>query len=154
MPVALFVRRVGDALVPVNDDAKAALATLPPGRMMRAAVSKPRSKKQHGRVFAAIDEAFRNWPFTHEFNPEDAAHLRAWLLCRVGHVEKPMIDVDVPDGSNPIAVAMQVAHHMEAAKRRGKYAFARPGNSRIRIFVPDTINWERPCARASSLVSA
>jgi hypothetical protein len=142
MPVALFVRRVGETLIPVNPEARDSLLTLPEGRLMRASVSKPRSKKQHGRVFAAIDEAFRHWPSGHELEPHDTNHLRAWLLCKIGHVEKPFFDVLVPDRADPATIAMQVVHHINLAHRRGKWAFARQGIGKIRIFIPETINWE------------
>lgn len=142
MPIGMLVRRVGEALLPAHEPARRALLGLPPGRLLRASISRPRSRKQHGRVFAAIDEAVRHWPDSHDLAPEDAEHLRAWLLCKVGHVETPFIDVPVPDKADPITIALQVAHHMEAARRRNKYAFARPGRQRIRIYVPATINWD------------
>lgn len=42
--------------------------------------------------------AFDNWPDQHEFRPNDAEHLRAWLAMEVGHSEvlemPPEIAVD------------------------------------------------------------
>lgn len=53
---------------------------------------KHRSDEAHGLLFAAIKAAFKNWPEKHRFHPESPEHLRAWLLCEVGHVE--FVDVN------------------------------------------------------------
>lgn len=48
-------------------------------------MSKPRSLDQHRRLFALIAAAFDQWPHAHPFRPENAEHLRAWLLVRARH---------------------------------------------------------------------
>lgn len=142
MPIAIMMRRSGEVLLPLNRDGAKAMLTLPENRPLRCAVNKPRSKVQHGRFFAAIDEAIRHWPEQFEFQPDGESHLRAWLLCRIGHVQKPFDEIPVPAGTNPAVVAEIVVRLISRVKAEGKWAFARPGKDRIRIYVPATINWD------------
>lgn len=142
MPIAIMMRRSGEVLLPLNRDGAKALLTLPENRPLRANVNLPRSKVQHGRFFAAIDEAMHHWPELHEFQPEGEGHLRAWLLCRVGHVQKPFDEIPVPDGTDPGVVAAIVVRLIGRVKDEGKWAFPRVGTGRIRIYVPATINWD------------
>lgn len=50
-----------------------------------ARTEKPRSIAQHRRFFGVVAAAFDQWPHGHRFQPLDAEHLRAWLLCKAGH---------------------------------------------------------------------
>lgn len=47
-----------------------------------------RSDASHKHFFAVIAEAFRQWPTTAEFQPEDAEHLRSYLLVKARHFDK------------------------------------------------------------------
>lgn len=70
------------------------LAKVPKGRPVRIEVEESRNPRRHAMFFAVITEAYRNWPEGHEFQPENRDHLRAWLLCKAGHVET--LDVTLP----------------------------------------------------------
>lgn len=47
-----------------------------------------RSQASHNLLFAVIDEAFKLWPHDQPFQPEDAEHLRAYLLVKARHFDK------------------------------------------------------------------
>jgi len=61
------------------------------------ALTKARSSQDHRRFFALLWAAFDNWPETHEFQPGDSEHLRAWLLCQIGYRETVRISVPSSD---------------------------------------------------------
>lgn len=48
------------------------------------APKKRRSVPDHRRLMALIHQAFTSWPEAHDFQPESAEHLRAWLICKAG----------------------------------------------------------------------
>jgi hypothetical protein len=50
-----------------------------------ALLNAPRSHKHLGALFVFIKHAFENWPESHEFQPDNTEHLRAWLLVKAGH---------------------------------------------------------------------
>lgn len=56
-----------------------------------------RSNPHHRFFFAAIQRAFENWPEGEKFIPEDADHLRSYLLIRAGWFQKLDLRVDNPD---------------------------------------------------------
>jgi hypothetical protein len=43
-----------------------------------------RSNPDHRRLFALIREAYQHWPETHPFEPQNAEHLRKWLIVTAG----------------------------------------------------------------------
>lgn len=47
-----------------------------------------RSDIAHRHFFAIITEAWKLWPTSHPFQPEDAEHLRAYLLVKARHFDK------------------------------------------------------------------
>jgi len=49
--------------------------------------AKQRSNEEHRILFGVITLAFENWPETHKFKPDDADHLRSWLLVEAKHCE-------------------------------------------------------------------
>lgn len=61
------------------------------------APAKHRSDPHHRLLFAVIARAFDNWPEDEKFQPEDAEHLRSFLLIKAGHFQKLDIRCDNPD---------------------------------------------------------
>jgi len=104
----------------------------------------PRSRRQDGRFFAALHEVVSqgHWPESHDFQPVDAEHLRAWLLVKVGHVEKPFDEFLVPDGVDPMPMALAIINLVERVKGKGRWAFPSPRPGAIRVYVPKTMNWQ------------
>ena len=142
MPINLLMRKVGRTLLPARKDDDLAFEKLIQGRIYKINIHLPRSKKQHGRFFAAIEEAFMHWPATHEFQPENAEHLRAWLLCSAGHVE-PVFDVSLTDDLSS-AISMVVAT-VERRRAEKKFVFPRYRMERgqavaVRLYVAATVN--------------
>jgi len=66
--------------------------------------SDPRSTKDHRRFFKIISVAFANWPERHAHKPDNAEHLRAWLLCAAKHR-----NVNVIQGDKNTVNAMKTA---------------------------------------------
>ena len=64
-----------------------------------------RSDASHRLFFAVIAEAFKQWPETAEFQPEDAEHLRAYLLVKAKHYDS--LDVRCKN-SDAIGLRMQL----------------------------------------------
>ena len=81
----LFLRKVGQTLVPVNELGEEGLASYPDQVLLRVKITQPRLLPHHRFFFAFLDEVFEHWPDTHKFQPTDADyHLRAWLLVKAG----------------------------------------------------------------------
>lgn len=57
------------------------------------ALVKQRSVEQHRRLFALVKAAFMHWPEDHWFRPNDAEHLRKWLLVQAGHCDVTTIHI-------------------------------------------------------------
>ena len=109
-----------------------------------AVLERPRSGAHHRRLFALIQAAFTHWPEAHEFQPEDAEHLRAWLLCAAGYRQSREIPVAYSEG-NP-GLAKLTALTIEAAfAEAGAYAFIRPNPSggSVAVYRAKSIAWSK-----------
>ena len=104
--------------------------------LLNALEAKPqaRSTDDHRRFFALIKAAFEHWPDGFEFRPDNAEHLRAYLLCRARYRTTTMIEVDEP------AKAVFVIE--VAFRAAGAYAFVRPYGDGLAIHAPKSIKWE------------
>jgi len=102
----------------------------------------PRSLPDHKRFMKVIDEAERNWPHDHEFQPiglterKRAKHLRAYLLVECGYVEATSICE-----ANPELVSLQLAIANAASSRKGDFAFVRVIGGWITVLRPKSINF-------------
>ena len=56
-----------------------------------------RSEPHHNLFFAVIARAFDSWPESAKFQPEDAEHLRSYLLIKAGHFIKLDLVAENPD---------------------------------------------------------
>lgn len=89
----LFLRKVGQTLVPVNELGEEGLASYPDQTLLRVKITQPRLLPHHRFFFAFLDEVFEHWPETHKFQPTDADHhLRAWLLVKAGFSDRFVSD--------------------------------------------------------------
>lgn len=102
-------------------------------------LTKPRSEPDHRRFFAIIHAAFNQWPETHEFQPDNAEHLRAWLLCKAGYRESTFIPVE---GDDPAVSRLAVLGVEGALKAARSYAFVRPVGDGLAIFTARSIAWD------------
>lgn len=62
-----------------------------------------RSKEHHNFFFAVCATAYKNWPETHAFQPNNAEHLRAWMLVEIGWFQE--IDVNLTELAGAKAIA-------------------------------------------------
>jgi hypothetical protein len=117
-----------------------------PGEIARAILEiglrgpRVRSPQDHRRFFACVAAAFFHWPEHHEFQPHDAEHLRAWLLCRAGYksVTEIPFEEEWPDAMRSLAL-LAAEGALKAAK---SHAFIRPHAHGLYVFAPKSINWE------------
>ena len=102
------------------------------------AKGKPRSLEQHRRFFGMIAAAFHHWPDSHEFQPSNSEHLRAWLLCKAGYRDV----VTVPVESDRPAVIKLAMLAVEGALRAARtHAFVRLHGSSLVVFTAKSISF-------------
>jgi hypothetical protein len=102
-------------------------------------LTKVRSLPDHRRFFGVIRAAYEHWPEAHKFPPDNAEHLRAWLLCRSGYRNSVVIPVE---GSDPAVGRLVVLAAESAIKAAGAYAFVRPHASGLAVFRPRSLAWD------------
>jgi hypothetical protein len=102
----------------------------------------PRSGPDHKRFFSLVNAAFTHWKSTHDFEPDNPEHLRAWLLCRAGYCEKTPIECPVVEDNPAIAklIALACEGVMRASKGRG---FIKVYGDRIIVYSPKSISWDK-----------
>jgi hypothetical protein len=96
-----------------------------------------RSQAAHNHLFAVISEAFKQWPESAEFQPEDAEHLRSYLLVKAKHYDK--LDVRCKN-SDAISLRMQLDAVIRAFCD-GKPPLMHVYPWGIRIFKPRSISY-------------
>ena len=84
MPLDVWMKPVNGSLVPANHEDIEALRKIAGEMAVKCKINISRSKKHHRFFFAAIAEAHKNWPESHEFQTDHVERLRAWLLCKAG----------------------------------------------------------------------
>lgn len=99
-----------------------------------------RSLPQHRRYFSLIAAAHHHWPESHDFQPENAEHLRKWLQCKAGHYTTTRIEVPSADD-----IIMRLARlSAEAAvKAAGGTAWIKPFDGGLVVFVPKSIAFDK-----------
>lgn len=105
--------------------------------------SQPRSNLDHNRFFGLIARAFEQWPETHEFEPEDAEHLRAWLLCKAGW--KTTKTLELPEVGNPVFMALMMEFAEDLLERvpGGEFRFGRWVGHRLHVHTHKSIKFKR-----------
>ena len=95
-----------------------------------------RSYDQHKRFFGVVDAAFHQWPEAHKFQPMNAEHLRAWLLCAAKHLDVMEIDEAITErGADVIQKTMQGL--------RKDYVFIRIGRSKFYVMGARSIAYDK-----------
>lgn len=100
---------------------------------------KRRSPEHHKRFFAVIAAAYQHWPESHDFQPANAEHLRAWLLCKAKwcNVQTGTVDSFI-SGS----------HKTEAG-----FSFRFRAGTLVHEYRPKSINWEKMDQRTFSPIA-
>lgn len=87
-------------------------------------MTKPRSIDQHNRFFALVAALYDNWPERHPFQPDNAEHLRAWLLVKAGHRVIATLDLEGMTqeavGNIPVIAMALFRKHIWAWVDKGK----------------------------------
>lgn len=97
---------------------------------------KPRSTEQHRRFFALIAAAFDQWPETCAFQPDNAEHLRAWLLVKAKHCT--INTYYLPDDAGEYARLIPII----SASMFKQYSWARANGNELQVCVPSSIAYE------------
>lgn len=135
-----LARSDGKVLVPL---VAAELAKLPAGMILNVKVEQPRSPEHHRLFFAVIAEAFKTWPESHEFEPSDAEHLRAWLLCKAGYRTTTHYSLaEVPTKRREVVVTTVAAAIGQLLAGR-PHAFVTPHKDGLAVHVPRSIAFEK-----------
>lgn len=99
--------------------------------------NKQRSLQQHKRFFAVVAAAHHHWPESHKFQPENAEHLRSWLLVRAKHmtVKSFFLSDDAGEYARIIPVVM--------ASMLGKHAWCKAIGNELQVCVPMSISFDK-----------
>jgi len=114
------------------------------GLCHRCPLSQQRSSDDHRRFFALVNAAFTHWPEQHDFKPDNAEHLRAWLLCKAGYRKTTMIETDEP--------AATVASIEAAFRAADTYAFVRPYGDGVAVYSPKSLRFDKTDQKAFNAV--
>lgn len=99
--------------------------------------AKKRSAPDHRRLFAIINNAFKQWPEAHEFQPDDAEHLRAWLICKAGWREStPIAMPDTMTDAMQVLFRLSIESAIRAAHGR---AFVVPYRRGVAVHTPKSM---------------
>lgn len=101
-----------------------------------------RSAPDHRRLFGLIRAAYHHWPENHDFQPDNAEHLRGYLLCKAGYRDVTTIPVEFAEDQP--AVLKLVALAAEGAVKAAKgHAFIRPHGAGLAVFSAKSIAWDK-----------
>lgn len=119
------------------------IAGLPKDRWLSVTVKRPRSPEHHRLFFAVIARAFESWPEAHEFEPGDAEHLRAWLLCKAGYRTTTHYSLaEVPEKRREVIVTTVAAAIGQVLAGRD-HAFVTPHKDGLAVHVPRSMSFEK-----------
>jgi hypothetical protein len=118
------------------------LEPLKAGTCFKLKATLPRYLSDHNRFFAVVQKAFENNRSGHAF--VDAEHLRAWLLCEVGHCASFEVPADAAKvmGIEGYSTFLCRLMHIAAAR---KHAFATVDENCgvITIKMPESLSWAK-----------
>ena len=98
---------------------------------------KSRSPDQLRRFFGVMAAAFQHWPEAHRFQPDNAEHLRAWLLVRAGHhtVKTFYLSEDATEYARVVPMVIATMLH--------KHAWCRARGNELHVSVPESIAFDK-----------
>lgn len=101
-----------------------------------------RSTLEHRRFFGMIRAAFDNWPEDHEFQPETAEHLRAWLICEASPLYRTVETISLDGAPHEFVAAMMVIID-GLLEREDGFKFCHWRGHRATITRPKSIRFDR-----------
>ena len=103
--------------------------------------TRARSLPDHRRLFAVIAAAHAQWPEQHDFQPDDAEHLRAYLTVAAGY--RDVTTIQLGEASDDDARELLVAATAAALRAVKAVAFVRAHGTGIAVFTPRSIAWSK-----------
>jgi hypothetical protein len=104
--------------------------------------SHARSPADHRRFFKLISATFHHWPESADFVPDDAEHLRAYLLCKAGYRDVTTIPVEFAEDQPALLRLVSIAAEGAVKAAKG-HAFIRPHGSALAVFSAKSIAWDK-----------
>ena len=101
---------------------------------------KARSPRHHRFFFAVIAHAYENWPEAHDFQPDSAEHLRAWLLTHTKHKFRlgNGLNAEKPD---PLKMVDFVEMCLFEVRKSGYGFVVMESNGEMTMHFPKSINY-------------
>jgi hypothetical protein len=99
-----------------------------------------RSPADHRRFFGVIRAAFMHWAEGHAFQPDDAEHLRAWLLCRAGYKTVTSLEFEDHWSDEMRSTLVELAENL--IRDAKSHAFVRPMGNVLYVFWPRSLKFE------------
>lgn len=103
--------------------------------------SRARSPQDHRRFFKLVHSTFHHWPEANAFTPDNAEHLRAFLLIKAGYRDVTIIPC--PEYADAKTLQMITTAAAAALKASKTYAFIRPHAGGLAVFAPKSIAWDK-----------
>lgn len=134
-----WFRSTGKSLIPADKDAEEALASVGVKQVVRVKITKPRRIKFHRWWFATINNYYENWPTTHDFQPSDEGHLRAWGLVKIGYRDVLGERLNSNEGD---LIRMVEFVEKALARSRNKYSFVAIHNNSLVLLTPKSVAFD------------
>ena len=99
---------------------------------------KPRSGEQRRRFFAVVAGTYHQWPEAHAFQPDNAEHLRSWLLVKAKHCVINTFQLESDAEAAQFAKLIPII----TALMLKKHSWCRAKGDEIHVCVPLSISYE------------
>jgi hypothetical protein len=100
--------------------------------------SDARSVPQLRRFFAVVRAAFEQWPERDTFRPDNAEHLRAFLLCAAGWRTEVAIEIRDTQSANGAALAAKAL-----MRATGHHCWITADGEKLTIYAPRSISFTK-----------
>jgi len=131
-----FFRSTGKSLLPADAKAEEMLRSVGSNQVVKAVIKKQRRPKAHRFFFVTIANYYHHWPTSHEFQPDNEEHLRAWATVKAGY--RDILGERLHHYEGDI-VRMSEFIEKAIALSRKKYSFVTIHNGSIVVLSPKSI---------------
>ena len=140
--ITFSAKRIGNKLIPHLADSELEFDQIPgEGKIVKVRVTLPRSIEHHRFLFAAIAEAYNNWPEKAEFQPQNVEHLRAYLICKSHNdYREALATFDMKTMNFKELVE---AFGISAAQRKICFPIVDYERGKLYIVAPKSISWDK-----------
>lgn len=137
----LVKKRLDGSFEPANMDGILGVEHLPCNVILKAKITRPRSKPHHNLFFAVVALAFKNWPESSDFLPDSTEHLRAYLICSAApEFREALFTIDMRTPNfNEMVTALGIA----GAQKRICFPRVDFKRGKMYIVAPKSIAWEK-----------